>query len=66
MKICIRFHMSGIFDSGWAEKLLDFLDQYGDVEALVTGTTGTIALLDARLEGKIKIIRERWSAWLRP
>jgi len=57
--------MSGIFDSGWARRLLDTLGRYGEVEALVTGTTGTTALLDARMEGEIKIIRGRWSAWLR-
>lgn len=65
MKICIRFHMSSIFDTGWARRLLDTLSQHGEVEALVTGTTGATALLDARMEGEIKIIRERWSVWLR-
>jgi len=55
--------MSGIFDSGWARRLLDTLGRYGEVEALVTGTTGTTALLDARMEGEIRIIRGRWSAW---
>jgi hypothetical protein len=64
-RICIRFHMPGIFDSGWALRLLDTLRRHGEVEALLTGTTGTTALLDAKMENDVKIIRERWSAWLR-
>jgi hypothetical protein len=64
-RICIRFHMPGIFDSGWALRLLDTLKQHGEVEALLTGTTGTTALLDVRMENDVKIIRERWSAWLK-
>jgi hypothetical protein len=64
-RICIRFHMPGIFDSGWALRLLDTLRRQGEVEALLTGTTGTTALLDARMENDVKVIRERWSAWLK-
>jgi len=65
MRICIRFHMSGIFDSGWARKLLDALRRRGEVTALVTGTTGATALLDACMEKEVESIPMRWSVWLK-
>jgi len=66
MRICVRFHMSGIFDSGWAGRVLETLKRHGEVEAVVTGTTGATALLDARLEGEVKSVRDRWSTWVTP
>jgi hypothetical protein len=64
MRICLRFHMPGIFDSGWAPKVIEALRRQGEVEAVVTGTTGTTAMIDAGMEGEVKALPMKWSEWL--
>ncbi|MEM0241426.1 MAG: DUF2117 domain-containing protein [Candidatus Nezhaarchaeales archaeon] len=61
MKICLRFHMSKIFDSGWAAKLLKFFKDYGEVVAVVSGTMGAVAMMDSGLN--INILKERFVDW---
>ncbi|MEM4479484.1 MAG: DUF2117 domain-containing protein [Candidatus Methanomethylicaceae archaeon] len=63
MKICLRFHMSKIFESGWAEKILTLLKKYGDVIAITSGTITTISMMDFGLKG-IKILKERFVNWI--
>jgi len=58
MKICLRLHMSKIFDSGWASKLLELFRSYGDVTAVVSGTTSTAAIMDSGLD--VTPLRERF------
>ncbi len=64
MRICLRFHTPGIFDSGWAPRVIETLRLQGEVEAVVTGTTGTTAMIDAGMEGEVEAIQGRWSDWL--
>lgn len=61
MRICLRLHTPGIFDSGWAPKVIEALRLQGEVEAVVTGTTGITAMIDAGMEGEVKAVREKWS-----
>jgi hypothetical protein len=63
MKICLRFHMSRIFDTGWASKLLEALKGYGEITAVVSGTTGTVAMIDSGLA--VTPLRERFVDWVR-
>ncbi|MGQ9759085.1 MAG: DUF2117 domain-containing protein [Candidatus Methanomethylicaceae archaeon] len=64
MRICIRFHMSGIFDAGWANRLISIAEEYGEVTPIVTGTMGAVAMMDSLLEGKVIFVRERFSNWV--
>ena len=64
MKICLRLHTPGIFDSGWAPRVLEALRLQGEVKAVVTGTTGTTAMIDAGMEGEVEVLQGKWSDWL--
>jgi hypothetical protein len=64
MRICLRLHTPGIFDSGWAPRVIAALRLQGEVEAVVTGTTGTTAMIDAGMEGEVEAIQGKWSDWL--
>ena len=57
--------MPGIFDSGWAERLLSIMEKYGDFVAIVGGTIGAVAMLDAALDSKVKHIKEKFSDWVK-
>jgi hypothetical protein len=56
--------MPGIFDSGWAPRVIEALRLQGELEAVVTGTTGTTAMIDAGMEGEVKALPMKWSEWL--
>lgn len=56
--------MPGIFDTGWAEVMISLMKKYGDCVAVVGGTVGAVAMMDARLENKVKIIQEKFSEWI--
>lgn len=64
-KICLRFHMPAIFDSGWAPKILKVLKKYGDVESVVTGPMGATASLDNDIEKEVVFVKEGWSHWIK-
>lgn len=55
MKIGVVVHGPEIVDSGYAQKFLDFLEDYGTVGARLGGTMGRTAVIDAHLEDKIDI-----------
>jgi hypothetical protein len=55
MKIGVVVHGPQIVDSGFAEKILGLLANYGEVNALLGGTMGRTAVIDARLEEIINI-----------
>ncbi len=55
MKIGVVVHGPYIVDSGYAEKILNLLQDYGDVKARLGGTMGRTAVYDAGLEDKIDI-----------
>lgn len=63
MRLCLRFHMSKIFESGWAEKILNLIKKYGDVIAIVSGTTSAISMMDVGLIKEIKVLKERFVNW---
>ena len=56
--------MPGVFDTGWAERMISLMKKYGDCVPIVGGTVGAVAMMDARLEGKVKIIQEKFSEWI--
>ncbi len=55
--------MSGIFDSGWADRIISVTEKLGEVVAVVTGTMGAVAMMDSLLEGKVTFVREKFSDW---
>ncbi len=60
----MRLHMPGVFDTGWAERMISLIKKYGDYVAVVGGTIGAVAMMDAHLESKVKIIQEKFSEWI--
>ncbi|MEM4157101.1 MAG: DUF2117 domain-containing protein [Candidatus Methanomethylicaceae archaeon] len=57
--------MPGVFDEGWANRILSVIKKYGDSVAIVGGTIGAVAMMDAQLEREVKIIREKFSDWVK-
>ena len=55
MEIGVVVHGPGIVDSGWAEKIIDLLSNFGNVRCRLGGTMGRTAVIDAGLEDKIDI-----------
>ena len=55
MEIGVVVHGPGIVDSGWAEKIIDILSNFGNVRCRLGGTMGRTAVIDAGLEDKIDI-----------
>jgi hypothetical protein len=58
MKIGVVVHGPEIVDSGYAQKFLDFLEDYGTVNARLGGTMGRTAVIDAHLEDRIDISKK--------
>jgi hypothetical protein len=55
LKIGVVVHGPEIVDSGYAQKFIDFLEDYGTVKARLGGTMGRTAVIDAHLEDRIDI-----------
>ncbi len=55
MKIGVVVHGPQIVDTGFAEKVIRLLENYGDVKARLGGTMGRTAVIDAKLEEIIDI-----------
>ncbi len=55
MRIGVVVHGPQIVDTGFAEKILELLGNYGIVKARLGGTMGRTAVIDANLEGVIDI-----------
>jgi len=55
MKIGVVVHGPQIVDSGYAVKILKLLKGYGDIKAILGGTMGRTAVIDAELEDVIDI-----------
>ena len=58
MRIGIVVHGPNIIDSGYALKLIELLEGYGEVKARLGGTMGRTAVIDASLENVIDISRK--------
>lgn len=58
MRIGIVVHGPNIIDSGYALKLIELLETYGEVSVRLGGTMGRTAVIDANLEGVIDISRK--------
>lgn len=56
--------MCKIFELSWAEKILSLIKKYGEVIAVVSGTMSAIAMMDARLNKSIRILKERFIEWI--
>jgi len=56
--------MPNVFDTGWAGRMISLMKKYGDFVAVVSGTIGAVAMMDAHLEGKVNIIKEKFSDWI--
>lgn len=54
MKVGVTFHRPEIIDSGWAMKILQILGGFGTIDARLSGTMGTLAVLDSCMDNKIK------------
>lgn len=55
MRVGVVVHGPQIVDSGFAEKILKLLENFGDVKARLGGTMGRTAVIDAELEEIIDI-----------
>ena len=58
MKIGIVVHGPNIIDSGYALKLIKFINQYGEVSIRLGGTMGRTAVIDSSLEDIIDISKK--------
>ena len=56
-KIGVVVHGPEVVDSGWAERALNLLEMVGPVTAVLGGTMGRVAVIDAALETRIDISR---------
>jgi hypothetical protein len=54
MRIGVIFHRPEVIDSGWARKILKILGNYGASDARLSGTMGTLAVLDGHMNKQIK------------
>jgi hypothetical protein len=59
VKIGVVVHGPEIVDSGFALRVLNYLEKFGMVDAVLGGTMGRLAIIDAGLEGVIKISPKR-------
>jgi hypothetical protein len=57
--IGVVVHGPEIIDSGFATKVLKYLERFGRVNAVLGGTMGRLAVIDAGIEGIIKISPKR-------
>ena len=57
VKVGVVVHGPEVIDSGWAKKALDLLSGVGQVTAVLGGTMGRVAVIDAALEERIDISR---------
>ena len=58
MRFGVVVHGPNIIDSGYALKLIELLNEYGDVKARLGGTMGRTAVIDASLENVIDISKK--------
>ena len=58
MNIGIVVHGPNIIDSGYAEKLINLISEYGDVSVRLGGTMGRTAVIDKSLEDTIDISKK--------
>lgn len=59
VRIGVVAHGPEIIDSGFAPKVLKYLERFGTVNAVLGGTMGRLAIIDAGLESIIKISPKR-------
>jgi hypothetical protein len=55
MKIGVVVHGPEIVDSGYALRILEFMEGYGEVKARLGGTMGRTAVIDSNLEKQVDI-----------
>ncbi|MFP4170664.1 MAG: DUF2117 domain-containing protein [Methanomassiliicoccales archaeon] len=65
MRIGVVIHGPEVIDSGDIHRLLGYLRDLGELEVCMGGAMGTIAVIDARLEGIVETRNERVSQAIR-
>jgi len=65
MNVAIIFHMPGVFDSGWAGKILECLEGHHKVSPVTYGTMGRTAVLDSCMENKVSVKEGKPSDFLK-
>ncbi|MCX8207218.1 MAG: DUF2117 domain-containing protein [Methanothrix sp.] len=59
LSIGVVIHGPEVVDTGFAIQALEWLEGQGDVVAVLGGTMGRVAIIDAGLEGRVDISRRR-------
>jgi hypothetical protein len=59
VKFAVVLHGPEVVDVGLAKKVIELLEEKGQVTAVMSGYTGVAAVIDAGLEGKVDISRMR-------
>ncbi len=59
VKYAVVLHGPEVVDTGLAKKVMDLLSEEGEVEAVMSGYTGVVAIVDAGLEEMVDISRMR-------
>ncbi|MEM2097785.1 MAG: DUF2117 domain-containing protein [Methanothrix sp.] len=59
LSIGVVIHGPEVVDTGFAHQALEWLEGHGDVVAVLGGTMGRVAIIDAGLEGRVDISRRR-------
>ena len=59
VRFAIVLHGPEVVDVGLAQKVIELLEEKGQVTAVMSGYTGVAAVIDAGLEGKVDISRMR-------
>jgi hypothetical protein len=59
VRFAVVLHGPEAVDTGLAKKVMDLLSKEGEVEAVMSGYTGVVAIIDAGLEGVVDISRMR-------
>jgi hypothetical protein len=59
VRYAVVLHGPEVVDTGLAKKVMDLLSEEGEVEAVMSGYTGVVAIIDAGLEEVVDISRMR-------
>ena len=59
VRYAVVLHGPEVIDTGLAKKVMDLLSDEGEVEAVMSGYTGVVAIVDAGLEEVVDISRAR-------
>ncbi|WGI16866.1 DUF2117 domain-containing protein [Methanonatronarchaeum sp. AMET-Sl] len=61
LDVCVYFHMPDVFDVGLGEEIVGQLEEYGDVDVVVSGTLTRTAVIDCGIDALC--VDGKWSGW---